>query len=128
MNIAGWTLNPTPSNPFAIALDNRGRAYWRGVIGTSSGNIARATSHQVFKPLPLGLRPRERGAFMLGHETIAVSTTATSLDTYQGARIFLFDNDFDIPSIRCFGGTADFNRVHLTGINYAVGSAKYTTP
>jgi hypothetical protein len=128
MEIAGWTLNPVATNPFAIALDNRGRCYWRGVIGTIAGNISRNVSHQVFKPVPLGIRPRERGAHMLGHETLAVGVDGTNLNCWQGARIFLFDTEVDFPSIRCFGGTADFNRIHLSGINYAVGSARYTAP
>jgi hypothetical protein len=127
LDISGWTLNPVASDPFAIALDNRGKCYWRGIIGTSSGNIARNVSHQLFKPLPIGIRPRERGTFMLGHEGLSVGTDGTNLNSYQGARIFIHDTNTDTSSIRTFGGTADFNRVYLTGINYAVGSAKYTT-
>lgn len=123
-----WTLNPVATHPFAIALDNRGRCYWRGVVGPSAGNMARNTSHGVFKPLPLGIRPRERGAFMLGHDTLGVSSDGTSFTSWQGARIFIFDDDTSSHSIRCFGGNADFNRVYLTGVNYAVGSARYTTP
>lgn len=129
MNIAGWTLNPTASNPFAIAFDNRGKCYWRGVIGTSSGNISRNVSHAVFKSLPDGLRPRERGAYMLGHETLAVGTSGSNLNAYQGARIFISDDPVATQTVRCFGGTADFNRIHLGGaVQYAVGTAKYTTP
>jgi hypothetical protein len=123
-----WTLNPTPTNPMAIAMDNRGRCYWRGIIGTVSGNIPRNASQSIFKPLPVGIRPRTRGAYMLGHENLAVSAVGTQLDSWQGARIFIFDDETSNHSIRCFGGTADFNRVHLTGVNYAVGSGKYTTP
>jgi hypothetical protein len=128
MAISGWTLNPVAANPFAIALDNRGRCYWRGVIGASSGTISRNVSHQVFRPLPLGIRPRERGAFMLGHETLSVGTDGTNLNCYQGARIFIFADDLNEQSVRCVGGTAEFNRVHLTGVNYAVGSSLYTSP
>src|SRR5215212_8252508 len=69
--LTGWTLNPVATNPFAIALDNRGKCYWRGVIGTSTGNISRNVSHSLFNPLPDGIRPRTPGVFMLGHETLA---------------------------------------------------------
>ncbi len=127
MNIAGWDLNPTPTNPFAIALDNRGKCYWRGVIGTSAGNISRNVSHAVFKPLPTGIRPREAMTYALGHETLAVGTNGTLLTAWQGARIFIPHDPAGIPSVRCFGGTADFNRVHLGGsVNYAVGTSMYT--
>lgn len=129
LNLGTWTLNPVPANPFQIAYDHRGKCYWRGVIGITAGTFARSTSHQVFKPLPKGLAPRQAGAFMLGHETLAVSTSATALDAYQGARIYLFSDNTSFPSVRGFGGTADFNRVHLGGaVQYAVGTAKYTTP
>lgn len=128
LDIANWTVNPVPANPFAIALDNRGKCYWRGVIGTVSGNIARATSHITFKSIPAGITPREGGIFMLGHETLSVSTTATSLNAWQGARIFLSANLSAQPSIRALGGSADFNRIHLSGINYAVGTELYSTP
>lgn len=123
-----WTLNPVPANPFAIALDHKGRCYWRGVIGIASGTFPRNVSHSVFKPVPDGIRPRQRGAYMLGHETLAVSTTATSLQAYQGARIFISDDPTVNPTVRGFGGTADFNRVYLTGVDYAVGTGKYMTP
>jgi len=32
LQIAGWTLNPVVTNPFAIALDARGRCYWRELL------------------------------------------------------------------------------------------------
>lgn len=126
--IAGWTLNPVPANPAAIALDNRGRCYWRGVIGPTAGTIPRNSSQGVFGPLPVGIRPRERGAFMVGHETLAVNTTATSLLSYQAARVFISDDPAANQTVRCFGGTADFNRIHLAGIQYACGSGMFYTP
>lgn len=130
VNAVGWTLNPVAANPFAIALDNRGNCYWRGVIGPSVGNIARNSSVGVFKPLPSGIRPSRQGAFMLGHETLAVGTDGTNLNSWQGVRLFVFDSKFPSAnqSVRAFGGTADFNRVHLTGIHYAVGTAQYISP
>lgn len=128
MSIAGWTLNPTPANPMAIALDNKGRCHWRGVIGPSSGTFARLTSISVFPCPPIGIRPRLEGTYMIGHETLAVNTTATSLQSYQGARILIPANPALNVSVRGFGGTADFNRVHLTGVSYAAGSGLYYTP
>lgn len=128
MNIAGWTLNPVPANPAAIAFDNRGKVYWRGVIGILAGTIPRNVSHTVFLPLPAGLKPRQRGVHMLGHETLAVNNTATSLQSYQGARIFISDDDTASVTVRCFGGTAEFNRVHLGGVQYAAGSGLFFTP
>jgi phage replication-related protein YjqB (UPF0714/DUF867 family) len=123
-----WTFNPVPANPFAIAFDNRGKAYWRGVIGVTSGTFARNTSHAVFKVIPDGLRPSRRGVYMLGHETLAVGTDGTNLAAWQGARVFVPNDPAASPSVRGFGGTADFNRVHLTGINYAVGTGIFYTP
>lgn len=129
LNLGTWTLNPVAANPFAIALDNRGKCYWRGVIGTTAGNITRATSHFVFKALPDGIRPRQRATYMLGHETLAVGTDGANLNSWQGARIFISDGPADLVTTRCFGGTADFNRIHLGGsVQYAVGTAKYITP
>jgi hypothetical protein len=130
LNLGTWTLNPVATNPFAIALDSRGRAYWRGVIGTTAGNISRNVSHSVFKALPIGIRPARGGAYMLGHETISVGTSGANLNAWQGARIYISDGvspDF-MPSVRTFGGTADFNRIHLTGIHYSCGSTQFTTP
>lgn len=128
LNLGTWTLNPVPANPFAIALDHRGKAYWRGVIGITAGTIPRNVSHNVFKSLPTGIRPRSAGAFMTGHETLAVGTDGTNLTAYQGVRVFLTDDAPGLPSVRAFGGTAEFNRVYLNGIQYAVGTAKYTAP
>lgn len=125
MSVGGWTLNPTPANPFAIAFDNRGSCHWRGIIGVTAGTIARASSISVFKPVPNGLSPRQRSTFMLGHETLAISTNGALTTSYQGARIFISDDAVAFPTVRCFGGTADFNRVHLGGVNYAVGSGKF---
>lgn len=127
LNDAAWTLNPVAANPFAIALDNRGRCHWRGVIGTITGNFTRNTSPQVLKPVPTGIRIRESGVFMCGHETLTVSTSTTSLQGYQGARIFLPEGEGIPCSVRGFGGTADFNRIHLN-FNYAVGTAHFTSP
>jgi hypothetical protein len=127
MEVAGWTLNPVAANPFAIAFDNRGNCHWRGVIGSTPGTFARNTSFSVFKQLPQGLRPAYRGVYMLGHETLAVSTDNTNLNSWQGVRLYIPDNDAN-PTIRSFGGTADFNQVHLAGVRYAVGTSRYTTP
>jgi len=127
LNLGTWTLNPVAANPFAIAFDHRGKCYWRGVIGITAGTIVRATSHAVFKPLPIGLLPRQGGTFMLGHETIAVGNVGTNLNSWQGARLFIPRVDSANPTVRCFGGNAEFNRVHLGGaVNYAVGTALYT--
>lgn len=126
--LANWTVNPVAANPFAIALDNRGKCYWRGVIGTVTGNIPRLDSQIVFKSIPSGITPREGGIFMLGHEPITVGAVGTNLNAWQGARIFLSANLSAQPSIRCLGGTADFNRIYLTGINYAVGTGLYIYP
>lgn len=128
LSLGTWTINPVAGNEFKIAMDNRGKCYWRGVIGITSGTIPRNTSHAVFKPVPTGIRPRQRGAYMLGHETLAVSSTATSLQAYQGARIFISDDSTANATVRCFGGTAEFNRVHLGGVQYAVGTGQYLAP
>lgn len=128
LNLGTWTLNPVPANPFAIAFDNRGKCYWRGIVGITSGTFARNTSHSVFKVLPDGLRPSRRGVYMLGHETAAVGTDGTQLSAWQGARIFLSNDPTANPTVRGFGGTADFNRVHLTGVNYAAGTGVFLTP
>jgi hypothetical protein len=122
MKIAGWTLNPTPANPFQIAMDNRGRVYWRGIIGFTAGNMSRNVSYGLFGCPPLGIRPRQPGTFMLGHETLAVSSVATSLQGYQGARVFIPSDGIADTTMRCFGGNADFNRIHLSGVAYAAGS------
>lgn len=128
LNLGTWTVNPVPANPMAIALDSRGRCYWRGVIGITSGTIPRNVSHSVFKAVPVGIRPARGGAFMLGHETLAVSTTSSgNYSSWQGCRIYISDGivpDF-LPSVRAFGGSAEFNRIHLTGVNYSVGTAQF---
>lgn len=126
--IAGWSLNMVAAKPFAIAFDNRGKCYWRGVLGPTSGTIARATSVALFKTLPDGLRPRQRGVYMCGFEPLTVSTDGTNLASYQGARIFLSENPVTNPTLRAFGGTADPTLIHIGGVNYAVGTGKYTTP
>lgn len=128
MSIVGWTLNPVAANPFSIALDNRGKCYWRGVIGPTAGNISRGVSHAVFPCPPIGIRPRLRGVYMLGHETLAVNNTATSLGSYQGARIYISEDSSQNSTVRCFGGTADFNRIHLSPVHYATGNAVWYTP
>lgn len=125
---ASWTLNPVAANPFAIAFDNRGKCYWRGVIGPSSGNIARNQSHFIFKKLVGGLIPRQTSTYMLGHSTLAVGTDGTNLNSYQGARVYIPGNATENISIRCFGGTADYNRVRFAGVNYAPGTGRYFTP
>lgn len=127
MAIAGWTLNPVAAHPMKIALDNRGKCYWRGIIGIAAGTFARNSSIGVFYPMPIGIRPRQQGAYMLGHETLAVNTTATSLQSYQGARIFIDHDGTSNCTIRGFGGTADFNRVHLD-VAYPTGNAIWWTP
>jgi phage replication-related protein YjqB (UPF0714/DUF867 family) len=126
--LTGWSLNSVPAAPFQIALDNRGRCYWRGVLSSTPGTFARLNSFALFNFLPTGLRPSFRGVWMLGHETLAVGTTAGNLNTYQGARMFIPREEDVNPSVRSFGGTADFNKVHLTGISYSVGTSRFTSP
>lgn len=129
LNLGTWTLNPVASNPFAIAFDNRGKCYWRGVVGITAGTIPRNVSHAVFKPVPGGLKPRQLGVYLLGHDTLAVGTNGTLLNCYQGARIFIPDDGTSNPTVRCFGGTAEFNRVHFGGhVHYAAGVGKYFVP
>lgn len=125
LNLGTWTLNPVATNPFAIAFDHRGKCYWRGVIGPTAGTIPRNVSHSVFKPIPAGLVPRLQGVFMLGHETIAVGLVGTNLNSWQGARIFIPDDQIANPTVRVFGGNAEFNRVYLNGVQYAVGNSQY---
>lgn len=129
-SFSDWSLNLVPTNPFAIALDNRGKCYWRGVIGpTPPGIIARNVTYEIFKPLPIGIRPRDRGTFMLGHEPLSVGTDGTQLNSYQGARIFIYNNSSSSPSVRTFGGSGNPERLHLNGaVQYAVGSGRYTIP
>ena len=128
LNLGTWTINPVGANPLAIAFDNRGKCYWRGVIGITAGTIVRNVSHAVFKPVPLGLSPRQQGVYMCGHETIAVGAVGTNLNSWQGARLYIPDDEIANPTIRCFGGNAEFNRVYLGGaVNYAVGSTRFTS-
>jgi hypothetical protein len=125
INTAGWTVNPVVADPFAIALDHRGHVYWRGVIGTDPGNIARFTNHNPLKIVPFGIRPREDSSYMLGHEPL--STVGTTTQSYQGARMYI-PTGAVLLSIRAHGGSADFNRVWFGGnVNYAAGTAQYTT-
>ena len=126
LNEPAWTLNPVAANPFQIALDNKGKCYWRGVVGPSVGTIARNASPGIFKPLPQGINPRERGVFMVGHSTVSVGTDGTNLNCYQGARIYIYDDQTSNQTVRCFGGIGEFNRIHLAQVNYAVGTAYYT--
>lgn len=126
LQLGGWTVNPVVADPFQVALDHRGHVYWRGVIGTTPGNIARFTSFNPFKQIPFGIRPREDSVYMLGHEPVAVAGTTTQ--AVQGARLFIPAGEPATPSIRAFGGTADFNNVWFGGaVNYAAGTAQYTT-
>ncbi len=128
MNISGWTLSKVGAKPVAIALDNRGKCYWRGTVGPTSGNITRNSSVALFKPLPDGIRPRQRSTFMCGHETVSVGIDGTLANSFQGARVFLSENPITNGTVRAFGGTADFNTIHFNGVNYAVGIGKYWTP
>lgn len=128
LNTAGWVLNGTPTNPVAIAFDNRGKCYWRGVLGVATGTFARHSSIAVFKTLPMGLLPRQTGTYMLGHEPLAVGVDGTNLNAYQGARFLISSFASTNPTVRAFGGTADISKVYLTGVNYAVGTGKYFTP
>jgi phage replication-related protein YjqB (UPF0714/DUF867 family) len=126
MAISGWNISTINSlNPFAIALDNRGRVFWRGVIGVSSGTFARGQSFSVFKPLPNGIRPRQKGVYMLGHEPCTVGSDGSQTSAWQGARIFISDDPTVSPTIRGFGGSADFSNVYMTGVQYAAGIGKY---
>lgn len=127
INTAGWSVNSVAGNPFQIAFDNRGYCYWRGILGVTSGTFARNTNHTVLKVLPDGIRPSRNGVWMVGHETLAVGTDGTNLTAYQGARVFLSKNPSGLMSVRGFGGTADFARIHLTGIMYASGNGSFTT-
>jgi hypothetical protein len=123
---AGWTINPVVADPLAIAIDHRGHVYWRGVIGTTPGNIARFTNHNPIKTIPFGLRPREDSAFQLGVEPLAIAGTTTQ--AWQGARMYIPGSGAAVLSIRTSGGTADPNRIWLGGnVNYAAGTAQYTT-
>jgi hypothetical protein len=125
LNLGGWTVNPVVADPFQIAMDHRGHVYWRGVIGTTPGNITRFVNHNALKQIPFGLRPREDSAYMLGHEPLA--TAGTTTQSYQGARIYI-PTGATLCSIRAHGGTADINRIWFGGnINYAAGTAQYTT-
>lgn len=129
LNLGTWTINPVGANPLAIAFDHRGKCYWRGVVGITAGTIPRNVTHFVLKPLPDGLRPRQRGAFMVGHETLAVGVDGTLLTAYQGARVYFSEDPTTEVGVRCFGGSAEFNRVHFGGaVNYAPGTGKYLTP
>jgi hypothetical protein len=129
LNLGTWTINSVAGKPFQIALDNRGKCYWRGVLAPNFlATITRNTDLAVFRPLPDGIRPRQRGVYMCGFENIAVSTDGTNLASYQGARIFISELSTDNVTVRAFGGTAEFAKVHLSGVNYAVGTGKYWTP
>lgn len=126
INDGAWTINPVVANPFAIAYDNRGKCHWRGVIGITAGTFSRNVSHSVLKALPDGLRPRQRGSYLLGHSALSVTAVANNLNSWQGARMFISDDPSINVTIRGMGGSAEFNQVHLGGIvQYAVGTGKY---
>lgn len=129
---AGWTKEKITGKPLQLALDYRGNCHWRGTVGTSSGTIPQITSIEVFRPLPLGFRPRMTGVYQLGHETLAVSDPALNqVANWQGARLSLPDtiriDAGNTNTIRAFGGTAEFSTVHLSNVSYAIGTERYTS-
>lgn len=51
---ADWEIHPT--HKLQIALDSRGWCHWRGVVRKKTAGIVPATSYNVFKNIPLGIR------------------------------------------------------------------------
>lgn len=123
-----WDLAPFSTRPLQIALDNSGRAYWRGVIKyTAAASMVPNTSYFPFKYMPFGFRPRETDFFPIGHQNLELGSSPL-----QFARIYIPEEDSEYVSIRVQGGATtptDLHTFYFNGsVNYAIGAGHYVIP
>ena len=124
-----WQHAASPNAP-QVAMDNRGRIYWRGASTYISGAIPRNSSIRIFRDLPPGIAPSRTNTFMVGMNTISIG--ASGLSMWQGARIYMeapdtggFGSNPRYTTIRVFGGNADSPSTLYFNMIYAPGEKAY---
>jgi hypothetical protein len=110
---ANFTIDPL--YPLQIALDSRGFCHWRGAIKRTTPGIPAATSFNVFKEIPLGIRPNVK--FM---HTCALSPFTGSAVGKAGnisGRIYMQEDG--VSSVRCWNSNNGVSQyIWFDGMNY----------
>lgn len=108
-----WELHPTIK--FEIALDSRGWCHWRGAIRRKTAGIPVGTTFNIFKNIPLGIRPNVK--FM---HTIALSPiTGSALGKAGniGGRLYMQNDGYS--SFRFFNSANGVSQnIWLDGLHY----------
>lgn len=113
INDANFEMHPT--SPLQMALDSRGFCHWRGSVRRTTPGIPNATSFNVFKTVPEGIRSNT--TFM---HTIALSPITGSATGKPGnisGRFFM--NSSGVSSIRTFNTNNGVSQnIWFDGLNY----------
>jgi hypothetical protein len=131
LNRPGWSNSILTGVPWQIAMDNRGRCYWRGATGINA-SVTNTSTLNFIKDLPAGLRPaRHLGWVPIGTNTINVTVAATGYNAYQSAFLYLNKGGLATDSaIRVRGGNGSINPgiFYFTGaVDYDLGTFEYTS-
>jgi hypothetical protein len=124
-----WQNTASPNSP-QIAMDNRGRIYWRGAVTYIPGAIPRNTSFRLFKDMPAGIAPSRSNTFMLGLNSLSLS--GSGLGMWQGARLYMEAPDTNglgsnprYTTVRVFGGSVDPATNIYLNMSYYPGEKAY---
>jgi phage replication-related protein YjqB (UPF0714/DUF867 family) len=119
---SGWTGNPDPSNPFAVALDNRGSCHWRGAIALTSGVMTPNVNYLPLANVPVGIRPRMGMSTFLGYSSFGAAS-----GEIESARIFINSTSgqvlFYVQGVFTVG--SQISKLYLDKVKYPIGNAIY---
>lgn len=107
-----WELHPTYK--LQIALDSKGWCHWRGAIRKKTPNIPVATSMDIFKVIPRGIRPNVRIMF-----TCSVTPVVSGTGKAGNVSGRFFCSEVGFNSFRMFNtNNATSQVIWMDGIQY----------
>ena len=128
MRIANWSTAIDANSPFQIALDNRGRCFWRGLLGTT-GTTDNAIDYPICNDVPVGIRPARNAWMPLGLGKLNLA--ASGFGMFQGAALYFAKSGASADwLLRVRGGAAGIGQpiFGVAGISYAVGTMEFVNP
>ncbi|HEY9261877.1 hypothetical protein [Chitinophaga sp.] len=113
----------TATTPLSIALDNRGRVWWRGSIGKATSGIP-VGDFNILNTIPEGLRPTSDQKRLAA--TSPVTGGTSGIAAYCGAIMSI--QATGATSFRTWGTSVTSKQIWFQGLRYQTGRSYYVGP
>ncbi|MFF5977069.1 hypothetical protein ACFY7C_36815 [Streptomyces sp. NPDC012769] len=121
----GTPLVVSSDTPLSIAMDNRGRVWWRGSLSRSGGTGIATGNYVIFKELPVGLRTIAGFSFISPVSPTFGASGASGLNAWNGVHHYVQTNGYIGSRI---WNTSTSTKIWFSGLRYSTGTVRYEGP